>query len=60
MKQYQIVKYLYADSIRQAIEREKEGIIISTFLSDDFDKEDFDRINESKKKLKANLNHEKI
>ena len=59
MKQYQIVKYVYANSLRQAIEKEKDGIIISTYCSDEITLEDFESVQESKKRLTRNAHEQK-
>ena len=55
MKQYQIIKYVYANSLRQAIEKERDGIIISTYCSDDITLEDFETELENKRLLSKNI-----
>ncbi len=55
MKQYQVVKSVYADSIRQAIEKEKEGVIMNVTYFDEFTEEDYQSILKNRNKFKSQI-----
>jgi len=58
MKPYTITKVVYANSLNDALLREREGVIIYATLQGEFSEEEYKELRKNKLKLRNIIDHE--